>query len=280
MGEKIVYHYCSLDAFLNIIDTGIIRLSDVNKSNDYMECILCKEKVYGLVESVVSGMDDHIKERWSNELKVKSFVKSYCVCFSGARDSLQMWLGYGDKAQGIAIGFDKEILDTFSQLSLFQTKAGYVIYDENKQKDYIHEIVDDILSKLTKSSNPTGIEIDIGYLLKYPFIKNDSFAGEREYRLVLNSGFSTGGMTEGKIGGFRIKGEKYRASNTDVISYYDLDFSDIKQTLIREIIIGGKSKVTPLDIYGILYRYGYYNNINNPTESSPINICKSKCTYQ
>jgi hypothetical protein len=32
-----VYHYCSLETFLNIINNKTIRLSDINKSNDYLE---------------------------------------------------------------------------------------------------------------------------------------------------------------------------------------------------------------------------------------------------
>lgn len=32
-----VYHYCSLETFLNILKNKTIRLSDINKSNDFLE---------------------------------------------------------------------------------------------------------------------------------------------------------------------------------------------------------------------------------------------------
>ncbi|GMQ62471.1 hypothetical protein [Vallitalea maricola] len=32
-----VYHYCSVDTFFSIIQNKTIRLSDLNKTNDYME---------------------------------------------------------------------------------------------------------------------------------------------------------------------------------------------------------------------------------------------------
>ena len=32
-----IYHYCSLDTFAQIIKNKTIRLSDLNKTNDYME---------------------------------------------------------------------------------------------------------------------------------------------------------------------------------------------------------------------------------------------------
>jgi hypothetical protein len=36
MGRKL-YHYCSLETFIAIISNKCLRLSDLSKSNDYME---------------------------------------------------------------------------------------------------------------------------------------------------------------------------------------------------------------------------------------------------
>lgn len=35
--KKSIYHYCSLETFSQIIKNKTIRLSDLNKTNDYME---------------------------------------------------------------------------------------------------------------------------------------------------------------------------------------------------------------------------------------------------
>lgn len=35
--DEILWHYCSLEAFYNIIKTHSIRLNDVYQSNDYTE---------------------------------------------------------------------------------------------------------------------------------------------------------------------------------------------------------------------------------------------------
>jgi len=32
-----IYHYCTLDTFMEIIQNKTLRLSDLNKTNDYME---------------------------------------------------------------------------------------------------------------------------------------------------------------------------------------------------------------------------------------------------
>lgn len=34
---SVVYHYCSVDTFFQIITNHTIRLSDIEKSNDFME---------------------------------------------------------------------------------------------------------------------------------------------------------------------------------------------------------------------------------------------------
>ena len=35
--RDIVYHYCSIDTFFSIIHNSTLRLSDINKVNDYSE---------------------------------------------------------------------------------------------------------------------------------------------------------------------------------------------------------------------------------------------------
>lgn len=54
--EKILYHYCSVETFFNIIKNSCLWLSDIEKSNDYQECIqmyfdLLAEKTRYLEES-------------------------------------------------------------------------------------------------------------------------------------------------------------------------------------------------------------------------------------
>ncbi len=39
--SELLYHYCNTDVFFNIIKNSTIWLSDVSKSNDYQECVLC-----------------------------------------------------------------------------------------------------------------------------------------------------------------------------------------------------------------------------------------------
>ncbi len=45
--NEVVYHYCCVDTFFNIIKNSSIWLSDIAKSNDYQECVRCREIVVG-----------------------------------------------------------------------------------------------------------------------------------------------------------------------------------------------------------------------------------------
>ena len=52
--DEIVYHYCSVDTFFNIIRNSSMWLSDIAKSNDYQECIRCREFVN-------KGMEEYLR---------------------------------------------------------------------------------------------------------------------------------------------------------------------------------------------------------------------------
>lgn len=53
--DEILWHYCSLEAFYNIIKTHSIRLNDVYQSNDYTE----KEGFYKLVREQIYNKLSH-----------------------------------------------------------------------------------------------------------------------------------------------------------------------------------------------------------------------------
>ena len=96
---------------------------------------------------------------------------------------------------------------------------------------------------------------------------------------MLNEGL-TSKATQSTGGGFVVRGVYYRAIDDNIIPYYELDFSQVSQHIIKEIIIGSRSKISIDDVYGLLYRYGYYNGLNGISKSNPYNIYYSKCTYQ
>ena len=58
---ELIYHYCSLETFVQIIKNKTIRLSDLDKTNDYMEkrwgMELLQEALKGELEDNCISMD-------------------------------------------------------------------------------------------------------------------------------------------------------------------------------------------------------------------------------
>ena len=79
--------------------------------------------------------------------------------------------------------------------------------------------------------------------------------------------------------GIEFSETKFRFVNGKIISYIEMDFSKIKQEIIKEIWIGPKSKITPTDIKNMLSVYGYYGETPY-NENEPIPIVRSRSPYR
>lgn len=109
----IVYHYCSVETFFNIITNHTLRLSDIEKSNDFMEkkwaiqqCLLHIERnlnnpVYPCSKQPELAADllDEMRRQFE---RYNTMILA--VCFSAERDLLSQWRGYGDNGYGVCIG--------------------------------------------------------------------------------------------------------------------------------------------------------------------------------
>ena len=119
------YHYCSLESFVSIISNKCLRLSDLSKSNDYME----RKWIMNIVGEALDkslkeeGIKINLREdyRYNNGINshidyllsmLKNYVikSSYITCFSRNGDLLSQWRAYGDDGRGVSIGFDSKLL--------------------------------------------------------------------------------------------------------------------------------------------------------------------------
>ena len=134
--DEIVYHYCSVDTFFNIIRNSSMWLSDIEKSNDYQECIRCRKFVNKGMEEYLRNDVEALKawKTWYENGVYSNFsMKTFCVCFSESKDKLSQWRGYAQDGKGIAIGFNKDVLEELNQISKFHTAFGKVIYDNPQE---------------------------------------------------------------------------------------------------------------------------------------------------
>lgn len=256
-------------------------LSDIAKSNDYQECVRCREFVN-------KGMEEYLRDdvealkAWSmwyeNGVSSNFSMKTFCVCFSESKDKLSQWRGYAQDGKGIAIGFDKKVLEELNQISEFHIAFGKVIYDS--PQEYVQGIIADNIKKLKyKSVEHVALELSGNYRMQFPFVKNPGFEEEKEWRAVVCS----------TIGHYNIPSSenilfskvKYRTANNKLIPYIEMNFERIKQRIIKEIFIGPKSEVEVEDIVNLLSFYGYYDGIEEGYNSQqPVAIKKSSTTYR
>ena len=279
--NQIVYHYCSVDTFFNIIKNSSIWLSDIAKSNDYQECVRCREIVN-------KGMEEYLKDdvealkAWSTCYEDGVYnnfsMKTFCVCFSESKDKLSQWRGYAQDGKGMAIGFDKEVLEELNQISEVHIAFGKVIYDN--PQEYVQEIITDNIKKLEyKGIGHVAHELSGNYRMQFPFVKNPGFEEENEWRAVVCS--SIGHYNIPSSNNILFSKVKYRTANNKLIPYVEMNFEKVKQSIIKEIFIGPKSEMEVEDIINFLNFYGYYDGIKGGYNSrEPVDIIKSDTTYR
>lgn len=54
---------------------------------------------------------------YENGVHSNFLMKTFCVCFSESKDKLSQWRGYAQDGKGIAIGFDRGVLEELNQIS-------------------------------------------------------------------------------------------------------------------------------------------------------------------
>lgn len=216
MEDNIVYHYCSVDTFLNIIRNHTLRLSDLCKSTDRSELKSLLDAVqeeimsqyrnnYDILDSVIFGMDineafSFMLERLISNMKNNTDQMLLGVCFSEQGDLLEQWREYADKGTGMAIGFDVGWFERLCENNMF--KFSRVIYGYKEQnmdivKEYATSIYDEMLIAMIEGNSKDIINNSYGatYMMELDrkciyqesiFIKKDEYQNEREWRLIVN----------------------------------------------------------------------------------------------
>lgn len=214
-----VYQYCNVETYLNIIKNHTLRMSDIFKSTDNLEAKsildLVQNRIYdmyveggGFECSPIYGMDKdnafkYILENVMKRIRVDSERLYYVVCFCKKYDLLGQWREYADKSRGIAIGFDEKwfikLCKTVKGMFRFE-KVQYEHNDKNVDEiiqDRAELIYSSILKEidsyntqcLLESQFKVSYDIVLAKRLLYEdsiFIKRKEFEIEQEWRLVLD----------------------------------------------------------------------------------------------
>jgi len=218
--NDVLYHYTNIEALYN----GIL----VKEPKSEEECISLFATDYRYlndkneIQYGLSALEEIYCDRYRLSLSSNSGNKigtNYIISFSEEKDSIPMWSTYGKKGDGIALGFDFEILN--DKTNSIQ-KCLYSNKDIKKQLLQTLAFVDYQIN-LGFGINQTVrkyIMLNIAQYLK-SMIKHSGYEYEKEFRLVIKN-------TKDYV-------TKYRYSNNLIIPYV---VKYLPKAALKKIIIG------------------------------------------
>lgn len=268
--SEFVYHYCTVETMKDILEQGTLRLSDIEKSNDYAE----RKWIQNMIDEEFFAKYPHNHRLFGTYQKCKKeFIESrnlYAACFSENPDLLSQWRAYAMDGRGVAIGFYKRYL---KQLEEQNPNLHYlkICYDLKRHNRYACEKAEKMQCLLERRETLEHIvnmifsepEIDLGEM------KNPAFSEEQEWRICMTAepavkqDSGCGPDVEASAGVYY---KNYR-----LISYYDLKFFEEDTKPIGEIVLGPKCRMEIRDVKTCFNIWGY--------DSSSIEIRQSCATY-
>ena len=272
----LLYHYTSLDAFVNIIKSKKFRLCDITKSNDPLEGTYIpqalEESCLKLYREERLNRDEYMLAhrailKFNDDITVYDRAQDFygAASFCLPEHELLMLRSYADNGKGVALGVTLKTLEktatsypclSFKKIEyLHQTEVNkrtddFLLENVMYFKDKILEISDESLSPFVKRIQEYYHE---GY-----FLKDKINEDEAEYRLLLhcNDIFKIRiGLRE------EIPQEiDFFSSNGQLKAYYEIDvgdrWHDTYPFYFNCVVIGPQCKASITEVQAFLLRHG------------------------
>lgn len=234
--EVLLFHFTDAAGLMGILQNKTLWATRASYMNDSRELIhgmnLGKSVMEGLMKSEVSRFtltwETALKRLEDGWLNADAYVTSFCP----KTDESVHWLSYGRGGYGYAIGIDFTLLD--------QTDWTLVpvIYDEEKQRQFLREVYDRIITKADELEKHYGISSGIEQIVGQaivgmtsyytPRFKHSSFAAEEEWRLFRTRFVDT------RVDKLCLK---FRAHRDGVLPYTEFP---MKLEAIKKIVMGSQ----------------------------------------
>ena len=281
--DSILYHYCSVDAFVNILKTNSIWLTHAREMNDFREDTLFRKPLKIALQSFGNRSDP---EKQLLQRIVDEYVSRvdfpYVACFSRDEDMLSQWRAYADNGKGVAIGIKLGALPHFDLLMQEHGEiiSRPVIIDEvsyNQEDDeveFMKKILSACLINYQKGKNEVEV-IGQGIIALNRFsifAKGKGFEEEHEVRLVYYPCYRNllANLNYEKPKGHDQDDIEFRVRDGRILSYFTYQ---LPKESIYSIILGPKCTVDLAQLTLFLNRYAPQVRINNK-------IYHSKITYR
>lgn len=289
----ILYHYCDPTAFLNIIQSKKLRLSNLINMSDHAERLWAERIINEELYVLENSFSPEVLQEFYSQYQGEKFSPFIC-CFSTEGDLLSQWRAYADDGHGFAIGFDSAAISFSKDLPMTaytkETALSLhpVEYKEENQRKTIHSLIRTSLERIrtmqeTSGKSPNQISeeqirsiaagtMSMLTLTGFSVIaKNPAFSEEKEYRLIHMPMIMANRHTSMTVAThFAVSEPRYTISRKRVCSYFEYDFSELMdKKFIVEIIKGPKNETSNTDLSMLLDEFKYN-----------IEVFDSKATYR
>lgn len=281
--DSILYHYCSVDVFVNILKTHSIWLTHAREMNDFHEDILFRKPLKTALQSFVNRSEP---ERQLLQQIVDEYTKRadfpYVACFSRDKDMLSQWRSYADDGKGVAIGLN---LGKLPHFDLFMQKHGEciskpVIIDEvsytqeDDDVEFMKKILSACLINYQKVKNETEVlrQGIIALNRLSIFSKGRGFEEEHEVRMVYHPCYRNllANLNRESPKGHEHDDIEFRVRDGRILSYFTYQ---LPMEAIHSVVLGPKCPVDFAQLTLFLNRYAPQIRINNE-------IHRSRITYR
>lgn len=239
---EVIYHYCPVESFFNIVKEKSIFASLHTSLNDYTESawffhLLIEEAKKRSNESNSKVLNSFLDNVFVN-------IKDYFITsFSKEKDILSQWRAYSNNGQGVAIGFYTNSFGIPIQVPHYSDDAKTlkgifeIDYNTANQNNLASQIIDYVLSG--------NDQFHDSFERLTLTIKNPAFYEEKEIRIVeiidtrLNLNPDMFGLRTRNVA----KHIEYRSNSKDIIPYRKFPILN-NDKRIHSLILGPKCEIT------------------------------------
>ena len=185
-----LYHYTTVAAFKQIIESQELWLSDYAYLNDSSEIQHGLALAEGIAGSLLSSVSATSRALLSDLLtiSIEERPRTCVACFSYERDSLTQWKGYGERTFGVAFGVDSDVLERAVGAT---ARFVPVVYDNAVKRDLLASLIHDWATLLDRDlaerdadREKYALLIRLNFFELLATLKDESFADEREVRMI------------------------------------------------------------------------------------------------
>ena len=279
-----IYHYCDLAAFLAILKSGRLRLSDALTLND-------SEEISWGVRRFLEGLKRNARLPIAEKLLgatdvLRSRFDECCPCvscLSSEGDSISQWRGYAADGTGAAVGLTfRGVRRNVEGLELYEIGSGIllgpVVYEQAAQEAIVDRMLRDLDALVSQEGagmkTPQEVAARIAPLLHgvlAAFQKNAVFADESEWRCVKpgTPDDEERPRTASSANEPPLIGPLFRSRGARLIRYYVLE---LPPSSIREVRLGPRCEARATTVRQLLAACGH--------DPDAIPIIRSDASYR